>query len=88
MYDSYADASAAVGDPEAIGVSRNEASLTASRPDPGADTRRADNSVADADACDGAAISAALAAAAGGTAGLLAGIPATRRTIGQRRTTR
>jgi hypothetical protein len=79
MYDSYADASAAVGDLEAARFSHDEVSLIANRQgdaDRGSTARRADDGVADTDAADGAVTGAAVGAAVGGTAGLLAGIGA------------
>jgi hypothetical protein len=78
LFDSYADASAAVRDLEAAGFSHDNVSLIANRGDDGtatSGTTGADTTT-DADSSSGAGTGAALGTLVGGGAGLLAGIGA------------
>jgi hypothetical protein len=78
MFDSYADASAAVRELEASGFSHDDVSLIANRGDDGTTTTTTggETSTSSSDAGSGAGTGATLGTIVGGGAGLLAGLGA------------
>ncbi|TCZ65517.1 general stress protein [Roseicella aquatilis] len=75
LFDSYADASAAVRDLEAAGFARDDISLIANRSDSTGGTNATDTTT-DSEAGSGAGTGATLGTIVGGGAGLLAGLGA------------
>ncbi|MDO9707157.1 hypothetical protein [Paracraurococcus lichenis] len=77
LFDSYADASAAVRDLEAAGIARDDISLIASRGDAGTGTTATGaDTTTEADSGTGAGTGATIGTLVGGGAGLLAGLGA------------
>lgn len=73
LFNTYADAAAAVSDLKAAGIPETEISILANNVErQEAESDRIDNNMAESGAADGAAVGGAL----GGTAGLLAGLGA------------